>query len=194
MATGCPGDQRPAHRASDLTVDHVVPLAAGGAPFAGRQLAFAELLERLDPRRFEQIRDQAIDGLVTAGANVNSRVSRFTVVACEMILLAMPSQGPPCTNRVMLDGLRPGVATRPILVLNPRIDRRFTEAASEIVEAGVRSPVELERQLRERWPRAVVRPRGLSGEQPTMWYVYRDGRWTPDEALRRRREQFRHDA
>ena len=30
----CPGYQRPAHRASDLTVDHVVPLAAGGAPFA----------------------------------------------------------------------------------------------------------------------------------------------------------------
>jgi 5-methylcytosine-specific restriction protein A len=29
----CPGYQRPAHRASDLTVDHVVPLAAGGAPF-----------------------------------------------------------------------------------------------------------------------------------------------------------------
>jgi 5-methylcytosine-specific restriction protein A len=29
----CPGYQRDAHRASDLTVDHVVPLAAGGAPF-----------------------------------------------------------------------------------------------------------------------------------------------------------------
>jgi 5-methylcytosine-specific restriction protein A len=29
----CPGYERPAHRASDLTVDHVVPLAAGGAPF-----------------------------------------------------------------------------------------------------------------------------------------------------------------
>jgi 5-methylcytosine-specific restriction enzyme A len=29
----CPGYGRPAHRASDLTVDHVVPLAAGGAPF-----------------------------------------------------------------------------------------------------------------------------------------------------------------
>jgi 5-methylcytosine-specific restriction protein A len=29
----CPGYQRLAHRASDLTVDHVVPLAAGGAPF-----------------------------------------------------------------------------------------------------------------------------------------------------------------
>ena len=29
----CPGYQRHAHPASDLTVDHVVPLAAGGAPF-----------------------------------------------------------------------------------------------------------------------------------------------------------------
>ena len=29
----CPGYQRHAHRAADLTVDHVVPLAAGGAPF-----------------------------------------------------------------------------------------------------------------------------------------------------------------
>jgi 5-methylcytosine-specific restriction protein A len=29
----CPGYQRDAHAASDLTVDHVVPLAAGGAPF-----------------------------------------------------------------------------------------------------------------------------------------------------------------
>lgn len=28
----CPGYQRPAHPASDLTVDHIVPLAAGGAP------------------------------------------------------------------------------------------------------------------------------------------------------------------
>jgi 5-methylcytosine-specific restriction enzyme A len=28
----CPGYQRDAHPASDLTVDHVMPLAAGGAP------------------------------------------------------------------------------------------------------------------------------------------------------------------
>jgi hypothetical protein len=28
----CPGYQRHAHRAADPTVDHVVPLAAGGAP------------------------------------------------------------------------------------------------------------------------------------------------------------------
>ena len=30
----CPAYQRDAHPASDLTVDHVVPLAAGGAPLA----------------------------------------------------------------------------------------------------------------------------------------------------------------
>ncbi len=29
----CSGYLRPAHPAADLTVDHVVPLAAGGAPF-----------------------------------------------------------------------------------------------------------------------------------------------------------------
>jgi 5-methylcytosine-specific restriction protein A len=29
----CPGYQRPAHAAADLTVDHITPLAAGGAPF-----------------------------------------------------------------------------------------------------------------------------------------------------------------
>jgi 5-methylcytosine-specific restriction protein A len=29
----CPGYQRPAHPAADLSVDHVVPLTAGGAPF-----------------------------------------------------------------------------------------------------------------------------------------------------------------
>jgi 5-methylcytosine-specific restriction endonuclease McrA len=29
----CPVYRRPAHPATDLTVDHVVPLAAGGAPF-----------------------------------------------------------------------------------------------------------------------------------------------------------------
>jgi 5-methylcytosine-specific restriction endonuclease McrA len=35
----CPGYQRDAHAASDLTVDHVVPLAAGGAPFDIRDCA-----------------------------------------------------------------------------------------------------------------------------------------------------------
>jgi 5-methylcytosine-specific restriction protein A len=35
----CPGYQRDAHPASDLTADHIVPLAAGGAPFDPSNLA-----------------------------------------------------------------------------------------------------------------------------------------------------------
>lgn len=34
----CPGFGRPAHRAIDLTADHVIPLASGGAPFDPRNV------------------------------------------------------------------------------------------------------------------------------------------------------------
>lgn len=42
-------------------------------------------------------------------------------------------------------------------------------------------PGQLERRLRQLFPRVVVRSRGLSGEPPT-WYVYRDGEWRPPVA------------
>ena len=51
---------------------------------------------------------------------------------------------------------------------------------------GVKTPSELEEQLRRHYPRVVVRPRELTGESFTIWYVYRDGHWisgpagTPD--------------
>jgi len=35
----------------------------------------------------------------------------------------------------------------------------------------------LQRRLRDRFPRAIVRPRELAGERLEIWYVYRDGRW-----------------
>lgn len=38
-----------------------------------------------------------------------------------------------------------------------------------------RSPDELARALRPRFPRVVVRRRILSGEVATTWYVFRDG-------------------
>jgi DNA-binding transcriptional LysR family regulator len=91
----------------------------------------------------------------------------------------------------MLDGLRRLRITRPVLVLNPRMDRQFVAAADGIVDDGVVAAGELQARLRLRWPDAVVRPRGLSGEQPTMWYVYRDGRWTPDAWVRKRLEGLR---
>lgn len=35
----CPGYQRDAHQASDLTVDHITPIAAGGSPLDPGNLA-----------------------------------------------------------------------------------------------------------------------------------------------------------
>ena len=43
-------------------------------------------------------------------------------------------------------------------------------------------PAELQAALRDRYPRAVVRSRDLSGETTSVWYVYRDGRWSPPDA------------
>ncbi|HSS36345.1 MAG TPA: hypothetical protein VLR93_08715, partial [Patescibacteria group bacterium] len=41
------------------------------------------------------------------------------------------------------------------------------------------TPATLQVALRGRFPNAVVRPRVLSDEQFSVWYVYRDGGWRP---------------
>src|SRR5690349_17569513 len=41
-----------------------------------------------------------------------------------------------------------------------------------------RTTDELQQRLRATYPRAVVRARGLHGDQTEVWYVYRDGSWT----------------
>jgi hypothetical protein len=66
---------------------------------------------------------------------------------------------------------------RPMLVLNPADDEEFHSAAQHLVENGFVEPTLLQDCLRARWPRAVVRPRELAGEQDQIWYVYRDGHW-----------------
>ena len=68
---------------------------------------------------------------------------------------------------------------RPLLVVNPRSDAAFV-ALAEQLGADAENTVTLEAQLRERYPRVVVRERDLHGEAPT-WYVYREGRWIPSE-------------
>jgi hypothetical protein len=68
---------------------------------------------------------------------------------------------------------------RPILVVNPRTDASFVEFVREQLDGQPDdSPTTLQDRLRERYPEAVVRPRALSNEPSTVWYVYRDGRWT----------------
>jgi hypothetical protein len=65
----------------------------------------------------------------------------------------------------------------PTLVLNPADDDDFRSFALGLVGDGVLDPSLLQECLRNRYPRAVVRPRELAGELAQIWYVYRDGHW-----------------
>ena len=69
---------------------------------------------------------------------------------------------------------------RPIVILNPRSDARFVELVSELMADAVGPTSDLQAGLRAEFPDAVVRRRELSSESTEVWYVYRDGRWTPD--------------
>lgn len=69
------------------------------------------------------------------------------------------------------------VAVRPILILNPRSDSEFVAIANALVHDGVTTAERFQERLRERFSRAVVHERELSGESLVVWYVYRDGRW-----------------
>jgi hypothetical protein len=74
----------------------------------------------------------------------------------------------------------PGGNVRPILIVNPRSDARFVQLVSESMADGLAEPSQLQSRLRAAFPDAIVRRRELSSESTEMWYVYRDGRWTPD--------------
>lgn len=65
----------------------------------------------------------------------------------------------------------------PMLVINPVADAAFVLACAAAMRAHPDRPDELQAKLRAAYPSAVVRPRSLSGEVATIWYVYRDGRW-----------------
>jgi hypothetical protein len=75
---------------------------------------------------------------------------------------------------------------RPTLIVNPITDHDFVSAAERLVDDGAATVEALEAGLRVRYPRAVVRERELSGEQVSVWYVYRDGRWTNARAAEQR--------
>jgi len=69
---------------------------------------------------------------------------------------------------------------RPLLIVNPRSDPRFAQRVAELTAGAETKPSDLQARLRDEFPGAVVRPRELSSESTEVWYVYRDGRWTPD--------------
>jgi len=70
---------------------------------------------------------------------------------------------------------------RAVLVVNPRADREFDEFAERLAADGADTPVALERMLRTRYPKALVRERTLSSEPIVTWYVYREGTWVPND-------------
>ena len=67
---------------------------------------------------------------------------------------------------------------RHLVQVNPRDDVEFVALVDHLVETTGR-PEDLERRLRESYPHAVVRRRGLAAEATDVWYVYRDGSWRP---------------
>lgn len=74
-------------------------------------------------------------------------------------------------------------AAKPTIIRNPSHDRDFERALEEALQDGSEDPAKVEARLRERYPRAVIRPRDLDAETMPTWYVYREGHWTRgDEA------------
>jgi hypothetical protein len=69
---------------------------------------------------------------------------------------------------------------RPLLIVNPRSDVRFVQRVAELTADSGRDLSVLQASLRSEFPEAVVRRRELSSEPNEMWYVYRDGRWSPE--------------
>ena len=69
---------------------------------------------------------------------------------------------------------------RPLLIVNPRSDVRFARFVAELTADGVPDLAALQTSLRSAFPDAIVRRRELSSEPNEMWYVYRDGHWSPE--------------
>jgi hypothetical protein len=74
----------------------------------------------------------------------------------------------------------PGWGVRPLLIVNPRSDVRFVQFVAELTAEATIDLSDLQSRLRATYPEAIVRRRELSSESTEMWYVYRDGRWSPD--------------
>jgi hypothetical protein len=73
---------------------------------------------------------------------------------------------------------RSGWGVRPLLIVNPRSDVRFVQLVAELTADAI-DQSGLQSRLRAEYPDAIVRRRELSSESTEMWYVYRDGRWSP---------------
>ena len=69
----------------------------------------------------------------------------------------------------------------PATHLNPSDDPAFAADVGRLLASGVHDAAEFQNLLREAYPGALVRPRDLAHEPFVLWYVYRDGRWSPPD-------------
>lgn len=83
---------------------------------------------------------------------------------------------------------------RPTLIVNPTDDAVFADFAQTLVDHGAVSTGDLERRLREEYPRATVHARELVGESAVIWYVYREGRWIVSHPVGEELEAEERDA
>ena len=81
-------------------------------------------------------------------------------------------------DRAVLVRPRSSWTPHPNLLVNPAGDTVFGEHVRWLA-ARSGDPTELQAALRRTFPGAVVRRRELSGETFELWYVYRDGHWSP---------------
>jgi hypothetical protein len=68
-------------------------------------------------------------------------------------------------------------AQQAMLVINPIADAAFVRSCTNAMRSHPDRPEDLQARLRPEYPSVIVRPRSLSGEVTTIWYVYRDGHW-----------------
>jgi hypothetical protein len=110
--------------------------------------------------------------------------------AGETVRIAGLASAPRTTAHATPQPVSGGLGLKPILVVNPVSDAAFVELANALIADGTSTPASLQSRLRDRYPRAVVRPRTLSGEPIEIWYVYRDGYWVrADQAFNADSEQ-----
>jgi hypothetical protein len=84
-----------------------------------------------------------------------------------------------CSN-VNLEGCSLRVMRNVWLTVNPKADGEFEALAQRLAQEAP-DRADFERRLRVRYPAAVVRPRDLTGEPASTFYVYRDGLWSDGE-------------
>jgi hypothetical protein len=96
----------------------------------------------------------------------------------------MASDSSPCLVAVTGD-LRPTESRRSRwfrIRTIPSWDHAFDAHVHAVVsDLPEPDPALLQNVLRSTYPLVLVRPRDLAGEQENVWYVYREGRWVPNE-------------